>query len=67
MNRPADVHAGPQIRHRKLFADMVHPLFDAPLPAETGPAPFRNIPPQSCAPRRCRANTPGRSVRKCSG
>jgi crotonobetainyl-CoA:carnitine CoA-transferase CaiB-like acyl-CoA transferase len=30
----------------------VHPLFEVPLPAETGPAPFRNIPasPQRPAP-----------------
>jgi crotonobetainyl-CoA:carnitine CoA-transferase CaiB-like acyl-CoA transferase len=50
MNRPADVHAHPQIRHRELFADMVHPLFDRPLSAETGPAPFRNIPPAELRP-----------------
>jgi crotonobetainyl-CoA:carnitine CoA-transferase CaiB-like acyl-CoA transferase len=24
---------------------MHHPLFDHPLPAETGPAPYRHIPP----------------------
>lgn len=50
MNRAADVLADPQLRHRKLFADMVHPLFDIALPAETGPAPFRNIPPAEMRP-----------------
>ena len=45
MNRPPDILEDPQLRARKLFSDMVHPLFDHPMPAETGPAPFRNIPP----------------------
>ena len=49
MNRPPDVLEDPQLRERKLFTDMHHPLFDHPLPAETGPAPFRHIPP---APQR---------------
>ncbi|MCW1957945.1 MAG: CoA transferase [Mycobacterium sp.] len=52
MNRPDDVFEHPQLRWRKLLADMTHPLFELPLPAETGPAPFRNIPqsPQRPAP-----------------
>lgn len=52
MNRPPDVLEDPQLRARKVFSDMVHPLFDHPLPAETGPAPFRHIPtaPQRPAP-----------------
>ncbi len=50
MNRPADVLADPQLQHRKLFAHMAHPLFDAALPSETGPAPFRNIPPAELRP-----------------
>jgi crotonobetainyl-CoA:carnitine CoA-transferase CaiB-like acyl-CoA transferase len=52
MNRPPDVLEDPQLRQRKLFSDMRHPLFDHPLPAETGPAPFRHIPqaPQRPAP-----------------
>jgi crotonobetainyl-CoA:carnitine CoA-transferase CaiB-like acyl-CoA transferase len=52
MYRPDDVYEHPQVRWRNLFADMVHPLFEVPLPAETGPAPFRNIPasPQRPAP-----------------
>jgi crotonobetainyl-CoA:carnitine CoA-transferase CaiB-like acyl-CoA transferase len=49
MNRPPDVLEDPQLSERKLFSDMTHPLFDHPLPAETGPAPFRHIPP---APQR---------------
>jgi crotonobetainyl-CoA:carnitine CoA-transferase CaiB-like acyl-CoA transferase len=49
MNRPPDVREDAQLRERKLFSDMTHPLFDYPLPAETGPAPFRHIPP---APQR---------------
>jgi len=52
MNRPPDVLEDPQLSQRKLFSDMRHPLFDHPLPAETGPAPFRHIPqaPQRPAP-----------------
>ena len=52
MNRPPDVLEDPQLRERKLFSDMTHPLFDHSLPAETGPAPFRHIPsaPQRPAP-----------------
>jgi crotonobetainyl-CoA:carnitine CoA-transferase CaiB-like acyl-CoA transferase len=52
MNRPPDILEDPQLRERKLFSDMSHPLFDHPLPAESGPAPFRHIPraPQRPAP-----------------
>jgi crotonobetainyl-CoA:carnitine CoA-transferase CaiB-like acyl-CoA transferase len=52
MNRPDEVYEHPQLRWRKVLADMTHPLFDVLLPAETGPAPFRNIPqsPQRPAP-----------------
>ena len=39
---------------------MVHPLIDRPLPAETGPAPYRHIPP---APRRP-APVPGQDTRE---
>lgn len=49
MNRPPDVLEDPQLVARKLYADMTHPLVERPLPAEAGPAPFRNIPP---APQR---------------
>lgn len=52
MNRPPDILDDPQLHARKLFSDMMHPLFDHPLPAETGPAPFHHIPtaPQRPAP-----------------
>lgn len=52
MYRPDDVFEHPQLRWRHVLADMDHPLFDVPLPAETGPARFRNIPasPQRPAP-----------------
>lgn len=60
MNRPPDVLEDPQLLHRKLFSPMSHPLFDHPLPAETGPAPFRHIPP---APQRP-APLPGQDTRE---
>ena len=60
MNRPPDILEDPQLIERKLFSDMVHPLFDHPLPAETGPAPFRHIPP---APQRP-APLPGQDTRE---
>ena len=52
MYRPDEVYRHPQLRWRNVLADMTHPLFEVPLPAETGPAPFRNIPaaPQRPAP-----------------
>src|SRR4029077_8053628 len=34
MNRAVDVLADPQITFRKVFSDMTHPLFDAPMPTE---------------------------------
>ncbi len=45
MHRPPDVLEDSQLVQRKLYSEMVHPLIDHPLPAETGPAPFHNIPP----------------------
>ncbi len=60
MNRPPDILEDPQLRERKLYADMHHRLFDHALPAETGPAPFRNIPP---APQRP-APLPGQDTRE---
>jgi crotonobetainyl-CoA:carnitine CoA-transferase CaiB-like acyl-CoA transferase len=60
MNRPAEVLADPQLTHRKLFSDMAHPLFAAPLPAERGPAPYRNIPPAELRP----APMPGEHTRE---
>jgi crotonobetainyl-CoA:carnitine CoA-transferase CaiB-like acyl-CoA transferase len=60
MNRPPDVLEDPQVRERKLYADMRHPLFDHPLPAETGPAPFRHIPAALQRP----APPPGQDTRE---
>jgi crotonobetainyl-CoA:carnitine CoA-transferase CaiB-like acyl-CoA transferase len=59
MNRPPDILEDRQLIERKLFSDMVHPLIDHPLPAETGPAPFKHIPP---APQRP-APLPGQDTR----
>jgi crotonobetainyl-CoA:carnitine CoA-transferase CaiB-like acyl-CoA transferase len=44
MNRAVDVLADPTLVHRKLFTDMVHPLFDNPMPTETSPSVFARIP-----------------------
>jgi crotonobetainyl-CoA:carnitine CoA-transferase CaiB-like acyl-CoA transferase len=59
MNRSAEVLNDPQIVARKVFTDMAHPLFDAALPAEAGPAPFRHIPPAEQRP----APVPGEHTR----
>ena len=60
MNRPPDILEDPQLCERKLYSDMAHPLFDNSLPAETGPAPYRHIPP---APQRP-APLPGQDTRE---
>jgi crotonobetainyl-CoA:carnitine CoA-transferase CaiB-like acyl-CoA transferase len=39
---------------------MTHPLFDAPMPTETRPAPYRNIPPTELRP----APMPGEHTRE---
>jgi crotonobetainyl-CoA:carnitine CoA-transferase CaiB-like acyl-CoA transferase len=43
MNRAVDVPDDPQVAFRALYADMAHPLFDAPMLSETGPAPYTRI------------------------
>lgn len=43
MNRRPEVLADPQLTARGLYRPMVHPMFGQPLPAESGPAPFRHI------------------------
>ena len=64
MHRPPDLLEDPQLIARELYSDMTHPLIDRPLPAETGPAPFRHIPP---APQRP-APLPGQdTVEVCRG
>jgi crotonobetainyl-CoA:carnitine CoA-transferase CaiB-like acyl-CoA transferase len=60
MLRPDDVYDHPQLRWRHVLADMDHPLFEVPLPAETGPAPFRKIPPSPQRP----APLPGADTRQ---
>ncbi len=60
MQRPPDILDDRQLIARKLFSDMVHPLIERPLPAETGPAPFQHIPP---APQRP-APLPGQDTRE---
>ena len=52
MYRPDEVYSTSAAALAKRLGRMVHPLFEVPLPAETGPAPFRNIPasPQRPAP-----------------
>jgi crotonobetainyl-CoA:carnitine CoA-transferase CaiB-like acyl-CoA transferase len=60
MNRAVDVLADPQVVFRKLFSDMSHPLFDAPMPTETGPAPYRDIPRAELRP----APMPGEHTRE---
>jgi crotonobetainyl-CoA:carnitine CoA-transferase CaiB-like acyl-CoA transferase len=60
MYRPPDILEDRQLIERNLFSDMVHPLIERPLPAETGPAPFQHIPP---APQRP-APLPGQDTRE---
>jgi crotonobetainyl-CoA:carnitine CoA-transferase CaiB-like acyl-CoA transferase len=60
MNRAVDVLADPQITFRKVFSDMTHPLFDAPMATETGPAPYLHIPPAELRP----APMPGEHTRE---
>jgi crotonobetainyl-CoA:carnitine CoA-transferase CaiB-like acyl-CoA transferase len=60
MNRAVDVLADPQLTFRKVFTDMIHPLFDAPMPSETGPAPYQHIPPAELRP----APMPGEHTRE---
>lgn len=60
MNRAVDVLADPQLVFRGLFADMVHPLFAAPMSSETHPAPFRRIPDAPMRP----APMPGEHTRQ---
>ena len=60
MNRAVDVLADPQLTFRKVFSDMPHPLFDEPMPTETGPAPYIHIPPAELRP----APMPGEHTRE---
>jgi crotonobetainyl-CoA:carnitine CoA-transferase CaiB-like acyl-CoA transferase len=60
MNRAVDVLADPQLTFRNVFSDMTHPLFDAPMPTETRPAPYLHIPPAELRP----APMPGEHTRE---
>jgi crotonobetainyl-CoA:carnitine CoA-transferase CaiB-like acyl-CoA transferase len=60
MNRAVDVLADPQITFRRVFSEMTHPLFDAPMPTETGPAPYLRIAPAELRP----APMPGEHTRE---
>jgi crotonobetainyl-CoA:carnitine CoA-transferase CaiB-like acyl-CoA transferase len=60
MYRAVDVLADPQLTYRKIFSDMTHPLFDAPMPTETSPAPYLHIPPAELRP----APMPGEHTRE---
>ncbi|MGI9161429.1 MAG: CoA transferase [Mycobacterium sp.] len=60
MYRSDEVYDHPQLRWRKVLVDMAHPLLEGPLTAETGPAPFRNIPPSPQRP----APLPGADTRR---
>ncbi|MGE2727215.1 CaiB/BaiF CoA transferase family protein [Mycolicibacterium pulveris] len=60
MNRAVDVLVDPQVQFRRPFTDMEHPLFDAPMPTETGPAPYTNIAPAQLRP----APMPGEHTRE---
>ncbi len=60
MNRAVDVLTDPVVVHRKLFTDMAHPLFERPMPAETGPARFGHIPRAELRP----APMPGEHTRE---
>jgi crotonobetainyl-CoA:carnitine CoA-transferase CaiB-like acyl-CoA transferase len=60
MYRAVDVLTDPQIAYRKVFSEMTHPLFDAPMPTETGPAPYQHIAPAELRP----APMPGEQTRE---
>ena len=60
MNRAVDVLDDPQVVFRGLFTEMTHPMFDAPMPTETRPAPSRHIPAADLRP----APMPGEHTRE---
>jgi crotonobetainyl-CoA:carnitine CoA-transferase CaiB-like acyl-CoA transferase len=63
MNRAVDVLADPQVTFRRLYTEMIHPLLEAPLTAETHAAPFRHIPDAAMRP----APMPGEHTREIAG
>ena len=60
MNRAVDVLVDPQVTFRALYTEMIHPLLEAPLTAETHSAPFRRIPDATMRP----APMPGEHTRE---
>ncbi|AFM17573.1 putative acyl-CoA transferase/carnitine dehydratase [Mycolicibacterium chubuense NBB4] len=60
MHRAADVPSDPQVRFRRLYTEMAHPLLDKPLPTETAPALYRRIPRAELRP----APMPGEHTRE---
>jgi crotonobetainyl-CoA:carnitine CoA-transferase CaiB-like acyl-CoA transferase len=60
MNRAVDMLADPVLAHRKTFTDMVHPLFDQPMPTETSPALYAHSPRADLRP----APMPGEHTRE---
>ena len=60
MNRAIDIPTDPQVMFRQLYTDMTHPLFDASMLSETGPAPYTRIPQAELRP----APTPGEQTRQ---
>jgi crotonobetainyl-CoA:carnitine CoA-transferase CaiB-like acyl-CoA transferase len=60
MNRAVDVLDDPQVVFRGLFTEMAHPMFDAPMPTETRPAPSRHLPAADLRP----APKPGEHTRE---
>jgi crotonobetainyl-CoA:carnitine CoA-transferase CaiB-like acyl-CoA transferase len=55
-----DVLVDPQVTFRRLYAEMVHPLLEVPLTAETHAAPFRHVPDAAMRP----APMPGEDTRE---
>jgi crotonobetainyl-CoA:carnitine CoA-transferase CaiB-like acyl-CoA transferase len=60
MNRAVDIPTDPQVAFRRLYVEMAHPLFDAPMLSETGPAPYTGIPTAELRP----APMPGEQTRQ---
>ena len=60
MYRAVDLPTDPQVVFRDVYAEMAHPLFDAPMLSETGPAPYTGIPAAELRP----APMPGEQTRQ---
>ncbi len=60
MNRAVDVLSDPVLVHRRSLTDMVHPLFDHPMPTETSPSLYTHIPRAELRP----APMPGEHTRE---